>query len=182
MSRICAEIDADVEAFRNRPLDEKSHLYVWLDATHLKAREDHRIVPLRRWWLAPGRDRSFESLAKARIPVNEEPDPGDEEVVTQEVTRKRTSQMLSRHHSYISCRNRTGGSTPNCTAYEPSSELRSHDYGNYGRKCREGTPPHGRRNWDERGNEAHDCLNRAYEWTKSRMRSSSDEECSGLGD
>jgi putative transposase len=44
VSRICAEIDEEVEAFRSRPLDQTSHPYVWLDATYLKARKDHRIV------------------------------------------------------------------------------------------------------------------------------------------
>jgi putative transposase len=44
VSRICSEIDAEVEAFRNRPLDETAYPYVWLDATYLKARKDHRIV------------------------------------------------------------------------------------------------------------------------------------------
>ncbi len=32
------------DAFRNRPLDHIGFPYVWLDATYLKAREDHRIV------------------------------------------------------------------------------------------------------------------------------------------
>jgi len=44
VSRICAEIDAEVEAFRTRSLDHTTYPYVWLDATYLKARKDHRIV------------------------------------------------------------------------------------------------------------------------------------------
>lgn len=44
VSRICAEIDTEVEAFRSRPLNETTYPYVWLDATYLKARKDHRIV------------------------------------------------------------------------------------------------------------------------------------------
>jgi putative transposase len=44
VSRICAEIDVEVDAFRNRPLDHIGFPYVWLDATYLKARKDHRIV------------------------------------------------------------------------------------------------------------------------------------------
>ena len=44
VSRICAEIDIEVEAFRTRSLDHTTYPYVWLDATYLKARKDHRIV------------------------------------------------------------------------------------------------------------------------------------------
>jgi putative transposase len=44
VSRICAEIDAEVEAFRTRSLDHTTYPYVWLDATYLKARKNHRIV------------------------------------------------------------------------------------------------------------------------------------------
>jgi putative transposase len=44
VSRICAELDFEVGAFRNRPLDHTGFPYVWLDATYLKARKDHRIV------------------------------------------------------------------------------------------------------------------------------------------
>ena len=42
VSRICEELDAEVERFRQRPLIG-SYPYVWLDATYLKARQDgHR--------------------------------------------------------------------------------------------------------------------------------------------
>ncbi len=44
VSRICVEIDSEVEAFRSRPLDQTAYPYVWLDATYLKARKDHRII------------------------------------------------------------------------------------------------------------------------------------------
>jgi putative transposase len=44
VSRICAEIDVEVDAFRDRPLDHIAFPYLWLDATYLKARKDHRIV------------------------------------------------------------------------------------------------------------------------------------------
>ena len=44
VSRICSEIDLEVEAFRGRRLDHTPFPYVWLDATYLKARSDHRIV------------------------------------------------------------------------------------------------------------------------------------------
>jgi transposase-like protein len=43
VSRICAELDAEVERFRNRPLGEP-YPYVWLDATFVKARVDGRVV------------------------------------------------------------------------------------------------------------------------------------------
>ncbi len=43
VSRICAELDEEVERFRNRPLEGK-YLYVWLDATFVKARQQGRVV------------------------------------------------------------------------------------------------------------------------------------------
>src|SRR5271163_2180805 len=43
ISRLCEEIDERVKAFLERPL-EGDWPYVWLDATYLKARRNHRIV------------------------------------------------------------------------------------------------------------------------------------------
>ena len=43
VSRICAELDPVVEAFRTRPLIGE-HPYVWLDATYHKVRMDGRVV------------------------------------------------------------------------------------------------------------------------------------------
>ena len=43
VSRLCAEIDDRVKAFLDRPL-EGDWPYVWLDATYVKVRRDHRIV------------------------------------------------------------------------------------------------------------------------------------------
>jgi putative transposase len=43
VSRICKELDAVVEPFRQRPL-EGLYPYVWLDALYLKVRQNHRIV------------------------------------------------------------------------------------------------------------------------------------------
>jgi len=43
VSRICQELDAQVAAFRDRPLDGL-HPYVWLDAVYLKVRQRGRIV------------------------------------------------------------------------------------------------------------------------------------------
>jgi putative transposase len=43
VSRICAELDGEVERFRSRPL-EGPYPYLWLDATFVKAREDGRVV------------------------------------------------------------------------------------------------------------------------------------------
>jgi putative transposase len=43
VSRLCEEIDARVKAFLDRPL-EGDWPYVWLDATYLKVRRNHRIV------------------------------------------------------------------------------------------------------------------------------------------
>ena len=45
VSRLCAELDADVERFRTRRL-EGPYPYVWLDATFLKVRHDGRVVSL----------------------------------------------------------------------------------------------------------------------------------------
>ena len=44
VSRICAQLDGDVAAWRTRPLDEQEFPYVFLDATYCKARINHRVV------------------------------------------------------------------------------------------------------------------------------------------
>jgi putative transposase len=44
VSRICAELDGEVAAFRSRSLAHTSFPYVFLDATYLKARVDARVV------------------------------------------------------------------------------------------------------------------------------------------
>lgn len=43
VSRICRELDGQVEAFRSRPISGE-HPYLWLDATFHKVREDGRVV------------------------------------------------------------------------------------------------------------------------------------------
>ncbi len=43
VSRICKGLDEVVQEFRNRPLSGR-YPYVWLDATYLKVRQNHRIV------------------------------------------------------------------------------------------------------------------------------------------
>lgn len=43
VSRIARELDEEVNLFFNRPL-EGPYPYVWLDATYLKVRSDHRVV------------------------------------------------------------------------------------------------------------------------------------------
>ncbi len=45
VSRLCGEIDERVDAFLTRPI-EGDWPYVWLDATYIKVRRDHRIVSL----------------------------------------------------------------------------------------------------------------------------------------
>ena len=45
VSRICKELDREVDAFLNRPI-EGEHPYVWLDATFHKVREGGRVVPM----------------------------------------------------------------------------------------------------------------------------------------
>ena len=44
VSRMAGELDHQVEAFRNRPLDAGPYTYVWLDALTQKVREAGRIV------------------------------------------------------------------------------------------------------------------------------------------
>ena len=45
VSRLCGEIDERVQAFLTRPI-EGDWPYVWLDATYVKVRRDHHIVPV----------------------------------------------------------------------------------------------------------------------------------------
>ncbi len=45
VSRLCEELDAEVERFRQRKL-EGSYPFVWLDATFVKVRRDHRVVSM----------------------------------------------------------------------------------------------------------------------------------------
>jgi len=44
VSRICAELDVEVAAFRDRSLTSQPFRYVFLDATYCKARVNHRVV------------------------------------------------------------------------------------------------------------------------------------------
>lgn len=44
VSKICAGLDTEVAAFRDRPLDHTVFPYIFLDATYCKARVNHRIV------------------------------------------------------------------------------------------------------------------------------------------
>ena len=44
VSRICADLDAEVGAFRDRSLAGQAFPYVFLDATYCKARVNHRVV------------------------------------------------------------------------------------------------------------------------------------------
>jgi transposase-like protein len=43
VSRICAELDEVVEAWRNRPLDAGPYTFVWIDALAMKVREHGRV-------------------------------------------------------------------------------------------------------------------------------------------
>ena len=43
---MCAALDAEVEAFRRRPLAETAFPNLWLDATYLKVREAGRVVSM----------------------------------------------------------------------------------------------------------------------------------------
>ncbi|MFE0276128.1 IS256 family transposase [Streptomyces sp. NPDC058992] len=44
VSRLCAGLDAELTAFRTRPLDHTRFPYIYLDATYCKARVNHQIV------------------------------------------------------------------------------------------------------------------------------------------
>lgn len=44
VSRICADLDEPLIAFRTRPLDHTRFPYIYLDATYCKARVNHQIV------------------------------------------------------------------------------------------------------------------------------------------
>ena len=46
VSRMCASLDAEVQAFRCRSLAETGFPYVWFDATYLKVREHGRVVSM----------------------------------------------------------------------------------------------------------------------------------------
>jgi len=57
VSRICAQLDEAVEAFRTCPLRHARFPYVYLDATYLHVRCDHHVVfkvvcILSKWLLA----------------------------------------------------------------------------------------------------------------------------------
>jgi len=45
VSRLCAELDEHIEAFRNRPLEGR-YPYLWLDAKYVKVREGGRVVSM----------------------------------------------------------------------------------------------------------------------------------------
>ena len=45
VSRLCAELDAEVERFRQRRLDGP-YPYLWLDATFVKVRSEGRVVSM----------------------------------------------------------------------------------------------------------------------------------------
>jgi transposase-like protein len=46
VSRICAALDVEVEAFRGRSLEGEAYRYLWLDATYVKVRDGGRVVSM----------------------------------------------------------------------------------------------------------------------------------------
>ena len=46
VSRMCAALDVEVEAFRARSLAKETYPYLWLDATYVKVRESGRVVSM----------------------------------------------------------------------------------------------------------------------------------------
>jgi transposase-like protein len=61
VSRICADLDEPLTAFRTRPLDHTRfpymHVYMYLDAIYCKARVNHQIVS-GPWSSPPGSPRT----------------------------------------------------------------------------------------------------------------------------
>jgi len=45
VSRVCGTLDAEVEAFRTRPITGE-HPYLWIDATYHKVRQDGRVISM----------------------------------------------------------------------------------------------------------------------------------------
>lgn len=45
VSRVCGALDAEVEAFRTRPITGE-HPYLWIDATYHKVRQDGRVIAM----------------------------------------------------------------------------------------------------------------------------------------
>jgi putative transposase len=48
--RICADLDGEVAAFRDRSLAGQSFPYIFVDATDCEARVNRRVVSRRWWW------------------------------------------------------------------------------------------------------------------------------------
>ena len=44
VSRMCAQLDVELDEFRERPLDDAAFPYIWFDATYEKVRQGGRIV------------------------------------------------------------------------------------------------------------------------------------------
>lgn len=44
VSLLCKKLDAEIEAFRNRPLDNLEAPFLMVDATYFKARENHKVI------------------------------------------------------------------------------------------------------------------------------------------
>ncbi len=57
VSRICADLDEQLTAFRDRPLGHTRFPYVYLDAAYCKARVNHQIVS-GPWWSPPASPRT----------------------------------------------------------------------------------------------------------------------------
>ena len=53
VSRICADLDGEVSAFRDRSLAGQQFPYMFVDATYCKAGSTAAWLP-RRWWWPPG--------------------------------------------------------------------------------------------------------------------------------
>lgn len=44
VSELCRTLDAEIEMFRNRPLDDLEAPFLMVDATYFKARENHKVI------------------------------------------------------------------------------------------------------------------------------------------
>jgi len=62
VSRICSELDKDLDAFRTRPLGHVGFAYLFCDATYLKGRVKGRVVSR----AVVGRSHSYSNFADLR--------------------------------------------------------------------------------------------------------------------
>ena len=70
VSELCRELDKDVEAFRNRPLEGR-YPFVTVDATYFKVRENHRIVSKALMIALASNDQGHREIVGMQVYANE---------------------------------------------------------------------------------------------------------------